>query len=560
MPYVALVAMILGTVAIFWPAVLGRPGVFASLAIVMVATMLALVVRWSSLPHYAVAVIPLMDILAIPFLRHALGDLRVGDLVIIPVVWMSAQWFLRGVAVSAAAATLVIWSSVPFGQSPLDEPSRFFLGPAVVTIVGVAIALISRRGGATQAMLEQQSRLTEAALDRANRQQLMLDGILNAMPIGVVGLDQNGQPTIVNRRQRRLLGPDADVKATADQDLDLDLWDSDRSRLIGPSDDPLVRARRGETFDHLLVWTYGAANGGEMSALDVSARQITNEYGEPAGAVLAYLDVTREVEALRAREDLIAAVSHELRTPLTSIVGYLELLYDSEELTEQTRQMVRIASSNADRLLKIVSDLLVAAREADAVLPVAPETIDLVPLIHDSVRLISPRADDARIDVVADLPAALEVRVDGARLRQVIDNVLSNAVKYGKPSGHVWLSLSRTSGQAGNGTWPPPPMILLTIADDGIGISSEGQSKLFDRFYRAESTRRTAVHGAGLGLHISRTIMRQHGGDITISSVTDVGTTVRITLPEQMTTLPEYRPVDEPSLVPEPEIEPDHAS
>ncbi|GAA2110169.1 sensor histidine kinase [Microlunatus panaciterrae] len=535
LPFVALLGLILVAVALFTPATLGARGVFMAMSTVMVASTMALAVRWSRLPHWAVAIIPILDILAVPFLQDSLGGVRVSSLMIIPAVWMSAQWFLPGVLVSSSVAILAIWSAVPLGGAdPFADPSRFFLLPAVIIMVGVALALISRRGGATQAMLEQQSRLTEKALERSNRQQLMLDGILNAMPVGIVALDRDGQPTIVNRRHRRLLGRDFGGRVPTDRDLELTMFESDGSTPLSKEDSPLSRARRGESFDHALVWADSAVTEGELSALDISARQIRDERGEPAGAVLAFLDVTREMEALAAREELIAAVSHELRTPLTSIVGYLELLQDHAELSDQSRQMVAVASSNADRLLKIVSDLLAAAREGDAPMSIAPVQIDLVPLIQDSIRLIQPRASEAGIEVLASLPSSLEVNADGLRMRQVIDNVLSNAVKYGRANGHVWVSLSQGPAhehRPEDGTARPSQLVRLTIADDGIGISAEGQGRLFTRFYRDESARRTSVHGAGLGLHISRAIMRQHGGDIQVSSEPDVGTTVTVMIP-----------------------------
>jgi signal transduction histidine kinase len=228
------------------------------------------------------------------------------------------------------------------------------------------------------------------------------------------------------------------------------------------------------------------------------------------------------VQALRAREDLVASVSHELRTPLTPILGYLELALERTDIPDDARQNLAIAERNAERLLELVTDILaissVSRHGVDLVLHRAP--VDLATVVTAAAESLRPRAAERRIAIDLDEVRPVVADVDGHRLRQVVDNLLGNAVKYHRDGGRVEVALSCDGVHA----W-------LSVSDDGPGISEAEQPQLFERFFRADAVRNSSTHGSGLGLAISRDLVRAHGGEIFVQSRTGAGSTFTVRLP-----------------------------
>jgi len=260
--------------------------------------------------------------------------------------------------------------------------------------------------------------------------------------------------------------------------------------------------------------------GTPQVAVLISARPILDEKLNTDGGIMVTRDVTAEIRAITARDDLVASVSHELRTPLTSILGYLELSLDDASLDPSTRGMLEVASKNSDRLLALVADLLTTASTAknELTIVLAPCTLDSI--VAEAVESLVPQAAARSIRFEQrDLPV-VRVSADAFRLRQVVDNLLSNAIKYNVAAGSITVTLSAADASA-----------ELRVTDTGRGMTDDEQQNLFNRFYRADSVRGSSVHGTGLGLNISREIMRRHGGDLRLESTFGVGTTARATLP-----------------------------
>jgi PAS domain S-box-containing protein len=239
------------------------------------------------------------------------------------------------------------------------------------------------------------------------------------------------------------------------------------------------------------------------------------------------LELEREhVERLQAldrlKDEFVASVSHELRTPLTSIQGYLELVLDGEagELNAEQRQYLATVSRNSERLLHLVGDLLLVAQTDAGRLDLILGEVDLGTLVRESVESASPPATDKQIRLEVSVDEIPQLRGDRARLAQLIDNLVSNALKFTLEGGTVTVSLARGDGCA-----------VLEVQDTGIGIPEAEQEHLFDRFFRARGATSRAIQGTGLGLSIARTIAESHGGQISVESVEDVGTTFRVELP-----------------------------
>jgi signal transduction histidine kinase len=226
----------------------------------------------------------------------------------------------------------------------------------------------------------------------------------------------------------------------------------------------------------------------------------------------------------RLKDDFIASVSHELRTPLTSIRGYLELVLDCEvgELTEEQRRYLLVVDRNADRLLRVVGDLLFAAQVEAGKIPLEYSTTDLDELVCEAVEAARPLAAEQGVELELDAEGASELVGDKARLAQILDNLIANAVKFTPEGGHVHV---RTFSEADRA--------VVEVSDTGIGISEEDQDRLFQRFFRAEGALSHAIKGTGLGLAIAKAIVDAHGGELSVKSTAGRGTTFRIGLPLQ---------------------------
>jgi signal transduction histidine kinase len=223
----------------------------------------------------------------------------------------------------------------------------------------------------------------------------------------------------------------------------------------------------------------------------------------------------------RLKDEFVSLVSHELRTPLTSIRGYIELLLEEEgELTEDQRRFVSVVDRNSRRLLDLVSDLLFLAQVEAGKLAIERGTVDLNTIVDECVEASSPLAEAAGIDLVVSAETIPMFEGDRARLAQVLDNLVSNALKFTPSGGRVGVRLVSTDDR-----------VLLEVEDTGLGIPEHEQARLFERFFRSSSATENAIPGSGLGLAITKAIVERHGGRIELESTEGVGTTVRVELP-----------------------------
>ncbi|MBU2666033.1 CHASE3 domain-containing protein [Actinoplanes bogorensis] len=233
--------------------------------------------------------------------------------------------------------------------------------------------------------------------------------------------------------------------------------------------------------------------------------------------------VSARLQALdTVKTDFMSTVSHELRTPLTSISGYLELMRDSEpgELTDAQHRMLEVISRNTRRLRDLIEDILTLSKIESGSYSSDRIPLDLAKTISKALVAIGPVAAKGSVGLHLDVRGPLPVRGDGAQLDRVLDNVLTNAIKFTPAEGTITVHAERHGDKA-----------VLVVADTGMGIPADEQQALFVRFFRATNAIKQAVPGTGLGLAIVRSIIDNHSGTITVDSTENVGTTVTITLP-----------------------------
>jgi signal transduction histidine kinase len=229
----------------------------------------------------------------------------------------------------------------------------------------------------------------------------------------------------------------------------------------------------------------------------------------------------RSDELMRQKDDFAAAVSHELRTPLTSILGYLELIETSTtDRSEEDEAYLAVVQRNAERLLRLVSDLLLVSEVDDSMLALHFDEVDLHEVAAECVEAAKPAADakDILLRLVEGPPQPLGG--DRVRLAQMMDNLVSNAIKFTPDGGTVVVTAATRDGDR-----------VFEVADSGMGISVADQAHLYDRFFRTRDAAVQATQGTGLGLTVTKAIVDAHGGSIEVRSTVGKGTTFVVTFP-----------------------------
>lgn len=290
----------------------------------------------------------------------------------------------------------------------------------------------------------------------------------------------------------------------------------------------LITRRSMRPLESVIETAEGIESSGDLGRR-VAAPSTQDEVGRLAttfNAMLYRLDASARAlqaayerigQALEAQRRFVADASHELRTPLTTIRSNASLLRDYPDVTEDDRRSaLGQIDEEAERMSRLVHSLLTLAR-ADAGLPFVLEPMPLAPLVEDVTDQIKA-ISQGQLTITSSLDYDAEVNGNGDALRQLLLILLDNAVKYTPSGGRIEVSLQREDDR-----------VCITVADTGAGISAEAQPHIFDRFFRADSTRGTG--GTGLGLSIAKWIVEQHGGSIAVSSKLGEGSTFTVTLP-----------------------------
>jgi signal transduction histidine kinase len=298
--------------------------------------------------------------------------------------------------------------------------------------------------------------------------------------------------------------------------LDNPVGDSERS----PGFAALVEtARLGEA--DVREWTYLRDDGVQIP-VDLSVTARVDDDGETAGYLFVAVDLRKAKEVSRLKDEFVSLISHELRTPLSSILGYLELLREESDppLPEEQLGYLNVAERNANRLLRLVGDLLFTAQVEAGKFQLDEQRQPIGAILAGCVESGRPVATAAGITLVLNVEDDCEASVDAVRLGQACDNLISNAIKFTPSGGTVTVGLTGSAAAA-----------VITVTDTGMGIAADELNKLFSRFFRATTATKNAVPGVGLGLVITRAIARAHGGDMSVTSEEGVGTCFSMTLP-----------------------------
>ena len=297
---------------------------------------------------------------------------------------------------------------------------------------------------------------------------------------------------------------------------------------------PLIEAVRHATLDELIVETLrtGEVMRSELSVADsrtrserhieVSAVPIKKADDEMSGAVVLFHDITELKQLDQIRREFVANVSHELRTPLSILRGYIEVLLDEPETSrEELTRILSIMERHSKRLRRLVDDLLSLAQLESSQAKLELSVVRVDELFNNLIRDWKEKLATKNLKVVVDLtPEAFTLHADGTRLEEVLHNLLDNAVKFSRENGQIHLQAVRRDSE-----------MVLSVADNGLGIGKEHLPRIFERFYRADKARSRELGGTGLGLAIVKHIAQLHGGCVEAESEPGRGTTIRVVLP-----------------------------
>ena len=424
----------------------------------------------------------------------------IGTVMYVP--WIALLASQLGPAIGALAgvlATVLYFAAAQELDLP-HGPASLALRLAPLVGVGVAAGLSSRRITSDALELQAGSALQRTLLDST------VDGICLS--------DAAGNLVLANAPLERLAA-----------ELGLPEHGTVAERLLSLADRTTEPTRFRERME---ILGRELAESEDEFELTESRRVFlgqTAPVARPDGTVVARIWTLREVTAdrhlERLRDAFVGAVSHELRTPLTSISGFLEMLGDEESgLSHSGRTYLEVLQRSTGRLQKIVEDLLLVAQIEANRLELDPVPADLAELAAETVEAALPAAAAKGVELRLDATGTVPVEADAGRLRQVLDNLVSNAVKFTPDGGSVTVSASNGGDR-----------VRVEVADTGIGIPRDEVGQLFSRFYRASTATRRAIPGTGLGLVIARAIVEGHGGTISLESSENEGTRVSVTLP-----------------------------
>ena len=372
--------------------------------------------------------------------------------------------------------------------------------------------------------LEMAKAAAEVRVRRIAVERDQLRDILAGLADPVLAVDQFGDIVVANPSAERLLAvragdrehPAMEQLSRCEHLVNL-LSETRRRRASGQRSSEFGLADEEGKQRYFRVTCRSLATGQEAASAGDRAT------GQPLhGAVAVMTDITGQKAIQKRNAEFVSAVSHEMKTPLSSIRAYVELLVDGEADDDATREeFLGVINSQADRLQRLIDNLLNLARIEAGVVAVNKKALSLNEILSEAVGVMQPQAETKQIDLQSDFsPLYLSVLADRDMLLQAAINLLSNAVKYTRPGGSVTLR-SRMVDQE----------VIFEVQDSGVGLSPEDCQKVFEKFYRVKKDRDMAP-GTGLGLALVKHIVEDvHGGRIEVCSELGRGSTFRINLP-----------------------------
>ncbi|TMP92871.1 MAG: PAS domain-containing protein [Verrucomicrobia bacterium] len=415
------------------------------------------------------------------------------------------SWLFLGViCILFAVTAVVVWQKWVAPWRQIEQLVRQIVGNEHPRTFLVGGGPESKRVGlALENIFARQQELGRQIAGRESGTQT----ILRAMQDGLLVVDKSLRVTLVNQAFRKLFGlPEISLGAPL---LDV-VREATVDRLIAET------LRTGKAMQSELVRADSKTNS--ERDVEISAVPVKDDAGLTTGAVVLFHDITQLKQTDKVRRDFVANVSHELRTPLSILRGYIETLLDNPQTSDkELSRILRVMERHSKRLGLLVDDLLTLARLESRSAGLQFSDVQLAELFQSVIRDWEKKLAEKQLKVVVDLSP------DETRLHEVLYNLLDNALKYSLENGEIRLRAVHRG-----------PEIVLSVTDNGIGISKGDLPRIFERFYRADKARSRELGGTGLGLAIVKHIAQLHGGRVEAESELGKGTTIRVILPARL--------------------------
>jgi two-component system phosphate regulon sensor histidine kinase PhoR len=385
---------------------------------------------------------------------------------------------------------------------------------AVLAVAAAAFGLAWRRERSAR-RAAQARHWREAADLRVHREGELREqaertsALFDRMVEGIIVVDAGGRIRLANRAAGELFGfaPPAAGRT---------ILEATRHHEVA------AVAARLEREPEVLAQEVRLEARGAPRFLQFNALALRDPAGGQDGAILVFHDLTRLRELEGVRQEFVANVSHELRTPLSLIKSSTETLLDGAKEDAATLQrFLQIIDKHANRLTLLIDDLLLLSTLDSGGMRLNRQPLALRSAVQEAMDDLEIRARVREVGLENSVPPALIVRADPDRLRQVLSNLLDNAIKYGRAGGRARVT-GRTLAES---------RVELAVADDGPGIPVEAQTRVFERFYRVDKARSREQGGTGLGLAIVKHVVQAHGGEVRVESAPGAGATFFVVLP-----------------------------
>lgn len=393
--------------------------------------------------------------------------------------------------------------------------------PRQLDLIDAVVSNIATSLGSSEVIqtLSHQARELGLMLRQQQEESSKREAILASIADGVVFNDRYARIVLVNRAAELIL--ETQAKDLIGRDLK-DLID----RFTAGARDDILRAMNAILSDPTVEITPEAAQTVLQigkSTISAHLAPVITEHGEFLGIVTIFRDITREVEADRAKSEFVSTVSHELRTPMTAIKGYTDLIFGGTvgQVNDDQKRFLGIIKSNTDRLTALINDLLDISRIETGRVRFEPESIQLGSIVKNVIDALAPNAEQKEHALTFRVEAGLpEIMADPDRLNQVFTNLVGNAINYTPDGGKIAVDVYCVEGA-----------IRADIEDNGIGITQDDLGKIFERFYRADHPLVQESRGTGLGLPIVKMFVQMHGGRVWAESEMGHGSRFTVLLP-----------------------------
>ncbi|MBN1977936.1 MAG: response regulator [Anaerolineae bacterium] len=400
-----------------------------------------------------------------------------------------------------------------------EQLFRNFLSQ-VATAIGNAevYRLISQQAQELGQMFRQQQ---EQATER--------EAILTSIADGVVVNDMEGNIILVNPAAERILGVSEKELLSRDFDSLFAAFGSQGEEEAGAAMETLLNTSVPEAAK-----SYKINLEADNRVIHALLSPVLSLRGDFMGVVTIFRDVTKEVEADRAKSEFVSTVSHELRTPMTAIKGYTDLLHAGAAgpINDEQKRFLTTIKSNTDRLTALINDLLDISRMETGRIRFEPRSLQVGEVVADVVNVLAGSAEDKHLRLNYEVAAGLpDVMGDRDRLNQVLTNLIGNAIRYTPDGGEIDVKVYLVERA-----------VRVDVRDTGIGIAPEDMAHLFERFYRADHPLVQETRGTGLGLSIVKMFVEMHGGRIWVESEPDQGSTFTFILPIPVSAAEARRP------------------